>query len=166
MKTLWLLVIVMLTALPAAAQESPEGCTAEQVNAVITILTEALAAVQAHVDGGDPAAALEAMQEISNAAQGVRALCDGLAFEGDGDDVLGPIPFPDGFYRVTFTSESFAHAGVEQMGGDCDFVPTVSVDDFEGGEGEAAFEFVGCVGLIEVTASAPWTLSFERLTVD
>ncbi len=169
--TVFLLLLVLLTAsLPAhvRAQDGADGCTADDVAAYLDDLDAASAAVRAALDAGDdPAGALAALHNAATAYYALRATCSGLAFEGMGGDVLGPVEFHAGLYRATLRAQ-VAILMLDVLEGNCEFTNYTgpAAMSMSGPvESEAVFNSQGCTTLITVdqTLAGAWSLTFEKL---
>jgi hypothetical protein len=133
-------------------------CTPEEYAA---IADEVIAAAEELKTAEDQALQITIIQVLLSTR---RSQCGGLTFTSEEygqNAVIGPVLFNDGFYRVTFTSDTFGSSSVEGMEGDCDILTTLLVSSMDGGADAGAFEFAGCVGLIEVNTTGVWTLVFE-----
>lgn len=166
-----LLLIGLLYVSPTVLAQSDEPiCNAAAFEDVIAQFINELEVMRETLD---PATAADKLQELANSANMIRATCDGLAFEDDKQTVIGPVEFPAGVYRATFTTEGYGAVSVNPLSGNCgqgsgSFL-TPSLFLIMGGnatEGaESIFSSEECNALIEVSnVQGAWSLTFERLS--
>lgn len=165
-----LLVSLLLYALPTTTAQTNPACDAAAFEDVIAQFINELEVMRETLD---PTTAADKLQELANSANMIRATCDGLAFEDDKQSVVGPVEFPAGVYRATFTTEGYGAVSVNPLSGNCgqgsgSFL-TPSLFLIMGGnatEGaESIFSSEECNALIEVSnVQGAWSLTFERLS--
>jgi hypothetical protein len=157
-----LVVLLIGLALPAWGQDTgvSDACTAEVAAQMQTAVESEVARARTAVDAGDVPEWRNAMQTVRNLTALLDGLCADYVFEGSGSKVLGPVAFVDGVYKATLVMDDTGSMGFEELGGDCDLVPSMMI--MGGGTDEDAFKFIGCETLIEVRGSSTrWTLAFE-----
>jgi hypothetical protein len=158
------LVLGLLLVVPVGAQEIDPVCNADFMGDVTRIMEDAFNAAKTAIGEGNEAAWLDAVRDLRNGSAMVDALCSGFHFEGEGSEVLGPVVFPDGVYKVILAIDGgFGSMAFEKLDGDCDFVPGIIITDSAGGTQEDAYSFEACSTLIEMKTSVNWTLDFELI---
>lgn len=157
------LLVALVLAVPVWGQESisNEFCTAEVAADMMTLLNESVATAQTALDAGNMADWRDALVNIQSATAVMEAICADYYFEGSGKQVVGPVVFMDGVYKVKVTAEGgMAMMTFEKIGGRCP-IALVSTSS-SGGEAEDAMTFADCETLIEISGGAEkWTLAFE-----
>jgi hypothetical protein len=170
-----LLVIIMCCCFasvwPTLAQDKNEAkCDLASLQKLIDTYIETLQTVKAKET--DPDTILNDLQLIANIANSQRAACDGLSFSGTGQQLVGPVTIPAGFYRARATTDDFMIVKVSSIDGECG-AGSRSVGEhlfgIKGGEAtkgmEALFSSKGCSAMIEVSlVSDRWKLEFERIS--
>ena len=167
-----LLAALLLTALLAPALVSAQyvtesTCNNEQIGVQLLLVTSMNDQLETMLtDGTEPQTILAWIQGIQVALNTVITECGGLAFEGTGDAVIGPLTFAGGIYRARMDSESLSQLEVEAVSGDCGRDHLLLNSPSGAGGIEALFQpGPDCVALFEVGARVEWTLSFERIDV-
>lgn len=159
MKRFWM--AVFLTALltgPAGAQESPQcdGAAYAELATDVSVIVDDLATGDAGV-----------LDRLIDELMTFRAGCTGLSFEGDSNQVLGPVEIPAGVYRATVTTDGYMVSDLTVMDGTCEagIMGLFLLTEGRATDGaETVVESEGCTALIEISnTTAPWTLVFERL---
>lgn len=165
--------------LPVRAQSNvalPTDCSVETVQSVVSTaktmvdgLDAALVGAES-IDGEKFATNLEALSLYFGLLQ---AQCQGLVFEGDGQDVIGPVMLTEGVYKVTLETDKsgtgvLVNATVNAMDGKCGqgsgsfLLPSLFL--LASGDAETVFTSEGCTALIEVQpVGTSWKLSFQKL---
>lgn len=167
MKPLFVAVVVVAVAFGAmfalAQEEEPIGeCDQDQYNEIadfIELLAEDLRNGEYNQ---------ESIIQVQVAIGTMRAFCEGYTFTSEDygiDVVTDVIVFRDGTYRGIFDAEESASLSIEEASGDCDFAFWQDTINDEGPDQELV-EFEDCVGIIEVSASAPWTFVLEPIVVN
>lgn len=168
-KVLLICVLLLVVGFPTTAQEEtqPLNCEIETIAVFLEAIQEDIAeALELYED--DPAAALNIITDLSSSADLIYAQCHGLEFEGDSDRVLGPVMFPDGFFRATVTTEGYFIAEIVPVSGTCETARfgglfNVSSGDATNGA-ESLLTTEGCTALIQTSiVNAPWTLTFDNI---
>lgn len=147
---LGLLAMLVITVFRSANAQDADCETDE----LVTLLREQADAIEA----GD----LDGLADLQAAISQTRAECSGFAYEGDGNEVLGPVEFPDGFYRIETEMDTFGTVTLTEIDGNCGFV-ILGVFETNGGDDNAATELDGCEALIEISTTENWTLIFEQV---
>lgn len=106
-----------------------------------------------------------ALHILSGLVGSYQAQCNGFVFSSDDydnvDQVLGPIEFPDGFYRVTFESPEYSLVSVDTLSGGCGFVSSLIVGGGESTDSDV-WEFEdNCRALLNIDPTGDWTLTIE-----
>lgn len=163
---------LLLALSPLSAQDTAEdapACDLDTVNNVIDVYTDALAKLKASGET-DPVKLVNELEDLALGAARLRATCDGLAFTGSSQKVIGPVEFPEGTYRVTARTGGAMIALVTVAEGECGQGQYMSANLFllmsTGKEGsETLFVSKGCTALIEVSnVQGDWAMDFENLT--
>ena len=165
-----LLAALLLTALLAPALVSAQyvtesTCNNEQIGVQLLLVTSMNDQLETMLtDGTEPQTILAWIQGIQVALNTVITECGGLAFEGTGDAVIGPLTFAGGFYQARMNVEGLAQLEVETVSGDCGndrlLLNTIS----ESSGVEALFQpGADCVALFQIGARSAWELSFVAI---
>jgi len=150
----------------------PTECTAESMTELVAALQERVGTALPAIESGDLVGAMDALQQVQNRLQVMRALCDALVFQGSANMVLGPVTFPAGVYRARVITDGYFIASVNPLEGECGagtsfFTPGLFIlSEGEANAGaEAIFTSLECTALIEVSnVRQSWKLEFERIT--
>jgi hypothetical protein len=166
-KPLTILLIVtqiLLFVSPVVGQDEtlPDACTEDFLATTIVDARDSITAAPASVQG-----MLDAIDATAALLAEAKATCSGLAFEGDGDRVLGPIELRAGFYRVTVETAGYFSADLQVLAGECEATSPLGLFNetpTESGVFESLIESSGCTTLIQTTiTSEPWTLRIEAV---
>lgn len=170
-----LLVSMFVAALPALAQSSPAEPDCD-IKSLLDLLDRVSTSIKEVKDGKptDPLKVSDFLQTLANAANKTRAYCDGLAFTGDKQLVIGPVTIPEGLYRAKATTTGYMAVQVDAISGECGVGVRMSATHLfilskgEGDKGaEAVFNSKGCDALITVdNVQTDWQLAFERISTD
>lgn len=153
-----LFIVLSAAALPVAAQEP--ACTADDY---ISLFNEAAIRVDdpAHED---PALLNAALAEISAMFQTRRAQCAGLAFEGSGNELVGPFTLAPGAWMADATYSDRGDITITPLtDGDCDNEAFLWA---QGGKPDSELLQLGdeCQFVAEVDARGDWTLTFTPVS--
>jgi hypothetical protein len=86
-----------------------------------------------------------------------------IVAQGSGSFVFDPIDIATGLYRVTFSTDDYGVASIEQISGSCGYL-SLSTDVSGGSTEQGTFRSADCRAVIEVEyTDSAWTLSFEPL---
>lgn len=100
----------LLAVVPAAAQTDWQCATAD-LSATVAAAQVQLTAAQTAIDGGDIAAALDALDEAARLAQRARPVCSGMAFGGEGDtNAVERVTLVEGVYVLEYELTAAADA--------------------------------------------------------
>ena len=151
-RLMFILLLLVIVSLPTAAAQDEPTCD-------IPTLTETYAAQLAE------ATTLEEVIAVQTALSKEIAVCGGLYFEGDAEEVFGPLEIPAGIYRGTVTTEGYFGLQITVLEGECDDSLIHQVSSGRGVEGsEFVYESAGCTAVLEVSnITTPYTLQFELL---
>lgn len=133
-------------------------------------LEEAITALQA-VDVTQPDAVLDAISRVRLQFAAVHSLCRGWSFADVGPRVYDPMRFPQGFYRVSVTTDGyFILRGYIIQGKCADIEPTnslvlLNITRGEASNGAQALLLSGQCTIIWETSnvSEPYELTFEMI---
>lgn len=164
-----LIIASSISAQDATPTASP--CGLDALHGLIDRFATAITDLQTSKET-DPAKLSNALQEMANNANVVRAVCDGLTFSGKKQQVIGPITIPEGFYRVKATTTGPIIVNATITDGECERRTSgeekglFALQKGEATDGtEVVFTSKGCTVLIEISLiRADWTLAFERIT--
>jgi len=171
-----LLVCAFGIASPTIAQDTSSEslkCDMPTLQSLMDKFSEALQKVK-DAKPTDPIKVSNVLQTMANLANDTRAACDGLAFSGNKQQVLGPVTIPVGIYRAKATTSGAILVDVTVTDGECGSrtsgeqknVFALNKDEAKDGA-EAVFTSKGCTALIQVSlVDAPWQLDFERISTD
>lgn len=158
------LLLILFSGVVSAQDEIPaaELCT----DAGKSFMAEQFQLLADNFTTADDEALGQALHILSGLIGSYQAQCNGFVFSSDDydafDQVIGPIEFPDGFYRVTLTAGEYTSVSVEQLAGDCGFGNLLSTLSDET-EDNGIWEFEGCRALLDISAREPWTLTVEPI---
>lgn len=155
------LLLVLLAALPVAAQDEPPVCPQADILEDIETRVEQLKDAEDNF--------WQVYGVLQDYLSGWRQFCLGLHFSGEPTAgrqsvVIGPVDIEDGMYRVILKTEGRLTVEVQAFSGRCSYVGFV-VREGEASIGtEEVFEARGCRALIQVQhIETPWRLTFEQL---
>jgi hypothetical protein len=161
------ILLCVLFVLPVAAQDTPAGCEAATVVEALAQQQAQLAQAENALGEGDIESALELMRQAGVELARTHAACSGLAFEGNGSRVIGPVTFESGVYRVTVTMGEYTLIDIQRLDGDCGGVGDVTplTRGMQTNE-EHIFRSENCTGLIQVESMEDddWEVSFELIS--
>jgi hypothetical protein len=150
-----LLVLLLLAALPVAAQDTPPvGCAPDDW---LNMLDTASAAIDR--PGADVNLALDILI-VSLQVQ--RAICNGFAFSGNGGEVVGPFDLPAGDYVLTATYSEHGILNLDTLTDECSLfiIRQSSILFTEPGSIQSVLRTdQECRLLATANTRAPWTLT-------
>ncbi|MCZ7542413.1 MAG: hypothetical protein M5R40_02210 [Anaerolineae bacterium] len=164
--TLILVTVLVAVLVPAAAQVGdPLSCADEVIAAAIAKNRAFLDEAESALAAGDSDAALRQLMRARALLDDIVTMCNGLVFEGTDRQVFGPVSFPVGVYRATFTTPGVGTVKVEVIEGECLSGRLFNIQRGQAVEGaEASFPSEGCFAMLDVAAvGASWSLRFEPL---
>jgi hypothetical protein len=153
--------IIAMTSMVSAQDEAAETC---DTSSALATITELVADTEL-----EP---IEILRAIKAAVDEILLQCDGLMFTSENEGlqpVIGPVEFPEGLYRVTFTTEGYGVVELEFLEGECEpslYSDTLFINNAgESSDGaQATLNSSGCEVLILLSrTNEPWTLEFEKL---
>lgn len=163
-----LLIAILFTLIvpPVSAQDEPE-CDTEAATLALETALENLDSAD------DPLAVItEARRELAR----IEAECLGLGpWEGDSDQVIGPIEIPEGIYRVEVETDGFFIMDITTLNGECgptgfgtnvfNLFESDLAGSSEGRVSQATVQSEGCEAILEISnvAMGDYTLTFEKL---
>jgi hypothetical protein len=166
-------VFALLVSFVVWSQSAPDSaCTPDRAQELQTTADELYTTLATDTEFGDTwlASVTDLRQHLASA----EAECSGLSFNSDTlglAPVIGPIIFPDGLYRVTFTTSAFGIVDFQSIEGNCEGAMSFSTNLFLITQGQAdkgtqtTFTTDGCTALITVSnTQTDWTMTFENLT--
>lgn len=160
-----LVFVLFALTLPVTAQDTPEGCTRL---GFADMFSEAADLLTADDTADDPAILGTTLSFFLNTIQTRRASCAGLAFEGNGGEVVGPFDLPAGDYVLTGTFTRSGNLFLETLTDDCElYLLGVSLGVYSGDGGSQQTILQSderCRILVEASTSAPWTLTFAPIS--
>lgn len=192
MRTVWLvlglLLILGAMGISAIAQDTPpapEVCAATVLDEPLGLpglaisAKESLATAYGYMNDalteGNISDYLDWLRNLKVLMSVLDAKCRGLSFTSEVDGkttVIGPVNFPNGFWRAHFASSAgFTAVDLTPIDGDCDELATYDLfrlsKDLDGAMSEtqqASFKTEDCLALINVEMSGTegeWSLFFE-----
>lgn len=121
----------------------------------------------------DTAVIANELQDLADAANRLRATCDGFAFKDKAQRLIGPIDFPVGTYRATAKTDGYMIVTVTPAGGKCGQGQYMDSSLFLITSGQATdgaetlFVSQGCTAMVEVSnVQGDWSLKFDNLTTN
>lgn len=155
--------VVLVWAAPALSQDEPPElvCTMDQLNTWLDGWQNAVDTLSGAMEAQDVNTVYDVMVLFDQVLDVGRSLCNPLQFEGTGDLVMDPIGIDEGVYRMTFTAVRNDVVTNEVITGDCSGI--YAFVDADQTETQETFRSGGCLMLIEVDATGPWSLNFEKL---
>lgn len=146
--------------LPTSAQGNTSDCKPADLFPQLATLKSA----------GDPDKDLAALTDLSSQIRAQNIACKGQVFKGKGSKIIGPIIIPDGLFRVIVESPSFIASGKVSDGkcGQGTVSPTsvfsiYTSTDNGVGRAETLVKSQACKLLIDISASAAWTVTIEPI---
>ena len=167
MRIVFLVLIVLLSLVaPAVAQYiPPDGC---ERTGYAVMFSDAAYLLEADESADDPDILKSSLDFYLNTIQTRRANCAGLAFEGEGGEVIGPFDLPAGDYIVTGTFTRSGNIFFETLTDDCRLAllgSSLGIYDGNGGRKQTVLQIdQPCRLLVEASTTAPWTLIFVPIS--
>lgn len=161
------LLTIIGVVLPVHSQEPFEPrCSKADIQTMIEMIQGGFFAL---LEEEDMTTAWQVISALNGTYNRIYALCSPLSFEGENQQVIGPIDIPAGVYRVILTTEGYFIADVEPIDGQCEargFTGLFNVTSGRANQGaESLLISDGCEALIVTSnVSAPWTLVFEKIS--
>lgn len=164
-----LLVFVLLYALNARGQDAQVNqCTTDEQKEITDAMLDSHKGMLASIEAGDGEKWLEDMRGLRNYLSMADALCRKLSFSSDVDGmqpVIGPVLFPDGLWKATFTTTRYGIVHMTAVEGDCgdtEYLFSESEGEAVTGAGEVFTTSGDCTALIALdNTDTDWTLTFE-----
>jgi hypothetical protein len=171
-----LLCMVLALAISATAQDTGAPCSVDDVlNTEFQGMVQrdwlesVIVTLNANIEDDDAANFLSTARELRSVLGRLEARCRGLSFSSEVDGaqpVIGPITFPDGVWKGTFTVNGVASVEMETLSGTCKSGYLFVATEGDGTDGaEAIYKTEdNCETLISVThVHGEWTLDFELI---
>lgn len=165
-KATLLILVVLAVITPVYAQEPVEPrCTKAQIQTMIEMINGGTSAL---VEEQDMPTVWQVISGLNGPFRRLYTLCNPLVFEGDSQQVIGPVSIPAGLYRAILVTDGYFIAAIEPVDGECaatDIFGLFNISSGNATEGaESLLESDGCEALIVTSnVTAHWTLEFEKI---